>query len=138
LFAGEQLVVGEHLPITVGLGDLHLCGHRQRHRPRRDHTHAEPGGGVHEDPAVALQIGAQSVQGVDHTAVHLDHAALQLGHVTVGQHVQQFGRTRGQPPGLQVDDVELLLDTQCPRHDASQFVTVIDPQSHRCYRRRGR
>ena len=121
LFAGEQLVLGEHLPITGGLGDMHLCGHRQRHRPRRDHTHAEPGGGVHEHSAVALQIGAQSVEGVDHTAVHFDHAALQLGHVTVGQHVEQLGRARGQPSGFQVDDVKLFLDSQCPRHKPHHF-----------------
>ena len=41
LLAGQQLVVGEHLPVAGGLGDLHLGGHRQRHRTRRDHTHAE-------------------------------------------------------------------------------------------------
>jgi hypothetical protein len=68
---------------------------------------------------VALQIGSQSVEGVDHPAVHLDHAALQLGHVAVGQPVKQLGRAGGQPPGLTIDDVKLLLDTQCSRHDAS-------------------
>ena len=90
------------------------------------------GGGIDEHSPVALQIGAQPVERVDHTAVHLDHAALQLGHVVVGQLGQQFRRAGGQPSGLEVDEVEFLLDAQCSRHDASQFVTAIDAQSHQC------
>ena len=74
-------------------------------------------GGVDQDPAVALQIGAQPVERVDDAAVHLDHTALQLGHVAVGQLVEQFGRARRQPPRLQVDEVKFLLDAQ-GSHDA--------------------
>ena len=46
-------------------------------------------------------------RGVDHTAVHLGHAAPQLGHR--GQHVKQFGRTRSQTSDRESDDVKLLL-----------------------------
>jgi hypothetical protein len=76
LFAGEQLVVGEHLSKPGGLCDLHFGGHRQWHRPRGDDAHAQRGRSVHEGPAMALQIGLQSVERVDYTAVGFDHAAL--------------------------------------------------------------
>ena len=41
LFAGEQLIVREHLPISRGLGDLHLGGDRERNRTRGNHADAE-------------------------------------------------------------------------------------------------
>jgi hypothetical protein len=88
LFAGQQLVIGEHLPVAGSLRDLHFGGNRQRHRPGGDHAHAEFGGGVHKHLTLAQQIGAQSVEGVDNAAVHFDHAALQLGDVAVGQLIE--------------------------------------------------
>ena len=126
LFAGQQLVIGEHLPVAGGLRDLNFGGNRQWHRPGGDHAHAESGGGVNKHLAVALEIGAQSVEGVDHAAVHFDYAALQLGDVAVGQLTEQFGRAGRQPSCLEVDEVELLLDAHRSRHDASHFATVID------------
>jgi hypothetical protein len=75
---------------------------------------------------VALQIGAQFVEGVDHAAVHFDHAALQLGDVAVGQLIEQCRCPGRQPSGLQVDEVEFLFDAHRSRHDASHFATVIN------------
>jgi hypothetical protein len=43
---------------------------------RGDDAHAQRGRSVHEGPAMALQIGLQSVERVDYTAVGFDHAAL--------------------------------------------------------------
>ena len=124
LLAGQQLVVGQHLPVAGGLGDLHLGGNRQRHRTRRDHTHAEPRGGVDEDPAMPDQFGAQPLQGADHPGVHLDHAALQLGDPVVGKFSQQFGRACRQPPRLQIDKVKLLFNPEGPRRLASHAATI--------------
>jgi len=126
LFAGQQLVIGEHLPVAGSLRDLHFGGNRQRHRPGGDHAHAEFGGGVDKHLAVALEIGAQSVEGVDHAAVDFNHAALQLGDVAVGQLTEQYRCPGRQPSGLQVDEVEFLLDAHRSRHDASHFATLID------------
>jgi hypothetical protein len=73
------------------------------------HTHAEPGGGVHVYSAAARQISAKSFEGIDHTAVYLNYAALQLGHIAVGQTVEHFRSTRSQTPGFQVDEVKFFL-----------------------------
>ena len=62
-----------------------------------------------------LQIGAQTLECVDDTAVHLDDAPLQLGYVSVGQLGKQFRRPRGQASGLEVDEVEFLLDADRSR-----------------------
>src|SRR4029077_16498633 len=50
LLSGQQLVVGEHLAIPGGLRDLHLGGHRQRHRTGGHHPPAQPSRGRDGDP----------------------------------------------------------------------------------------
>ena len=121
LFSRQKLVIGQHLPVAGGLRDLHFGGDRQRHRTGGHHAYAEFGGGLYEHLALALQIGAQPVEGVDYATVHFDNAPLQLGDVTVGQNAQQLRRPSRQPSGLHVDEVEFLLDAHCPRHDALHF-----------------
>ena len=124
LLARQQLVVGKHLPVARGLGDLHFGRHRQRHGPRRDHAYAQFGGGVDQDPAVVDKFTAQPVQRIDHPGVRLDDAALQLGDVVVGQLGQQFGGACRQSPRLEIDKVKLLFDAQRSRRHASHSPTV--------------
>ena len=109
LLPGQQLVVREHLPVPVSLGDLHLGGHRQRYRSRGDHAYPELGRSAHQDLPVTLKVSAQIVKGVDDAAVHFDNASLQFSHVAVRQLGQQFRRTGGQMPGPQVDQMEFLF-----------------------------
>ena len=124
LLASEQLVVGEHLPVTGSLSYLHFGGHRERHRTRGDNADAQPGGRVDQDFPVTAQIRAQAVEGIDDAAVHFDHATLQFGDIGVGQLVQQLGRASRQPAGLEVDEVELLLDPQGSGHKAPHLAHI--------------
>jgi hypothetical protein len=43
-----------------------------------------------------------------------------------------LGGARRQPPGLEVDEVKLLFNAQCSRHEASPSATVIDAQFNQC------
>ena len=110
LLAGQQLVIGEHLAVPDGLRDLHLGGHRQRHRTGGDHAHPQLGRGVQKHVAMPLQLIAQPLEGVDDTAVHFDDTALQFRDVRVRQSVEQLGRAGSQPAGFQIDKVEFLFD----------------------------
>ncbi len=109
LLSGQQLVVGEHLPEPGGLRHLHFGRHRQWHRPGRYHSDAEISGGIDQYPALMQQVVAQSFEGLGYLTGHLDHAALQLGGEVVREVLQQFGRTGGQPPRRQIDEVKFLF-----------------------------
>src|ERR1700733_1730403 len=124
LLARQQLIVGKHLPVARGFGNLLFGGPRQRHGPRRYHAYAQFGGGIDQDPAVVDQFTVQSVQRIDHAGVRLDDAALQLSDVVVGQLGQQFGGARRQSPRLEIDKVKLLFDTQRSRRPVSHPPTV--------------
>ncbi len=125
LFAGQQLVVGEHLQVTGGLGDLHLGGHRQWHGAGGHHADADFLSRVDQHSPMAKQVGAQRVQVVDDAAVDLDDAALQLGDVVVRQLGEQLRGAGRQPPRFQIDKVKLLLDTHRSPRLASHSPTVV-------------
>ena len=85
LLSGQQLVVGEHLAIPGGLRDLHLGGHRQRHRTGGHHAHAQPSRSIDKHAPMPLQLVPQSLEGGHDTAVHFDDTALQFRNVRVRQ-----------------------------------------------------
>ncbi|ETA97334.1 hypothetical protein O979_20370 [Mycobacterium avium subsp. paratuberculosis 10-4404] len=116
LFACQQLIVGKYLLITGSLGHVHLAGHRQRNRPSGNHAQPERSGGIDEDSTPLSQIGPQFRKRTDHTAVGLHDTALQFGHITVRQQSKQLWCPRCQPPGGEVDKVELFLYADRPGH----------------------
>ncbi len=124
LLACQQLIIGKHLAVTLGLGDLHFRRHRKRHGPRGHHSDAQFGGFLDQDPAATAQFVAQLVEGIDYRGIRLDDTTLQLSDVILGEFGQQFGRTRRESPCLEVDQVKFLFGPQRSRRRTSHPATV--------------
>ena len=124
LLACQQLIIGKHLAVTLGLGDLHFSRHRKRHGPRGHHSNAQFGCCLDQDPAATAQFVAQLIERIDHRGIRLDDTTLQLSDVILGEVGQQFGRPRRESACLQVDQVKFLFGPQRSRRHTSHPSTL--------------
>ncbi len=112
LLPGEELVVGEHPLVARVPADAGRVPAGQRDGPRGRGAEPERFAGRHQLAPQLEQAAAQVGQVGARAAVGLHHRRQQLGGETLLREALEDRRSpRHRPPGGEVQEVELLLDT---------------------------